>query len=92
MINHLQDCGKDYRAIDRVYVPLDALAAAGVGVEAWARRPPRRRLLAVIRALAGATQDLLDTAPPFAGQIRDCAPGPGGRRDPAPGREPRPRG
>ena len=29
IINHLQDCGKDYRAIDRVYVPGDMLAAAG---------------------------------------------------------------
>ena len=29
IINHLQDCVKDYRALDRVYVPLDALAAAG---------------------------------------------------------------
>ena len=32
--NHLQDCGKDYRNLDRVYVPLDALAAAGTSVEA----------------------------------------------------------
>jgi len=26
IINHLQDCRKDYRELDRVYVPLDALA------------------------------------------------------------------
>ncbi len=25
IINHLQDCGKDYRDLDRVYIPLDAL-------------------------------------------------------------------
>ncbi len=24
IINHLQDCGKDYRNLDRVYIPLDA--------------------------------------------------------------------
>ena len=30
IINHLQDCGNDYRALDRVYLPLDALAAHGV--------------------------------------------------------------
>ena len=34
IINHLQDCRADYRNLDRVYVPLDALAAAGLGVEA----------------------------------------------------------
>ena len=31
--NHLQDCGADFRNLDRVYVPLDALAAAGARVE-----------------------------------------------------------
>jgi squalene synthase HpnC len=34
IINHLQDCGVDYRTLDRVYVPLDALATQGIGVEA----------------------------------------------------------
>ena len=29
VINHLQDCGKDYRDLDRVYIPGDAFAAAG---------------------------------------------------------------
>ena len=42
IINHLQDCGKDYRDLDRVYIPLDALAAAGASVEAL-RRPARVR-------------------------------------------------
>ena len=27
--NHLQDCGKDFRELNRVYIPLDAFAAAG---------------------------------------------------------------
>ena len=34
IINHLQDCGEDYRTLDRVYIPLDALTAQGIGVEA----------------------------------------------------------
>ncbi len=29
VINHLQDCAKDYRTLDRVYIPADALAATG---------------------------------------------------------------
>ena len=33
IINHLQDCGKDYRNLNRVYIPLDAFAAAGAEVE-----------------------------------------------------------
>jgi squalene synthase HpnC len=33
VINHLQDCGKDYRDLDRVYLPLDWLGEAGGAVE-----------------------------------------------------------
>ena len=29
VINHLQDCAKDYRGLNRVYLPLDTLAAHG---------------------------------------------------------------
>ena len=44
IINHLQDCKDDYRNLDRVYVPLDTLAAQRNA--AWmrsARRAHRRR-------------------------------------------------
>ena len=43
VINHLQDCAKDYRELNRVYIPEPMLAAAGIGVEALARsqRPVR---------------------------------------------------
>lgn len=34
IINHLQDCAADYRALNRVYIPLDALEAHGISVEA----------------------------------------------------------
>jgi hydroxysqualene synthase len=33
VLNHLQDCGDDYRNLDRVYLPETALAANGVAVE-----------------------------------------------------------
>jgi len=49
IINHLQDCAADYRNLDRVYVPLDALAACELGVEALGKTqasPPLRRCLA----------------------------------------------
>src|SRR5438046_10027771 len=32
--NHLQDCARDYRDLNRVYLPRDALEAAGAPVEA----------------------------------------------------------
>ncbi len=33
IVNHLQDCGEDYRNLDRIYLPLDALAATGARIE-----------------------------------------------------------
>ena len=36
IINHLQDCKDDYRDLDRVYIPHDALGAQRRGVEALA--------------------------------------------------------
>ena len=33
VINHLQDCGEDYRNLDRVYLPQDILAAHGAATE-----------------------------------------------------------
>ena len=71
VINHLQDCGKDYRTIDRVYIPADALAAKGARIEdlgAPVATPPLR---AVIIMLAERTQGLLRQSAAFAGMIRD---------------------
>jgi len=69
VVNHLQDCAKDYRALDRVYLPLDALAARGVGVEALAEDRASPALREVITGLAQRTNALLDRSRPFAGEI-----------------------
>ncbi len=48
VLNHLQDCAADYRALDRVYLPLADLDAAGCTVEelaAPAANPALRRVL-----------------------------------------------
>ena len=52
VINHIQDCAKDYRDLDRVYIPQDALAADGLDVTALgeARASPG---LAALPARAG---------------------------------------
>jgi phytoene/squalene synthetase len=71
VINHLQDCAKDYRTLDRVYIPLDAFAAHGTGAEALAAAQASPALLKVIEGLARRTQALLDQSRPFAGDIAD---------------------
>jgi hydroxysqualene synthase len=72
VINHLQDCGKDYRALGRVYLPEDALAAAGVAAKDLREDRASQALRRVISDVARRTQKLLGASSPFATQIRDA--------------------
>jgi squalene synthase HpnC len=58
--NHLQDCGKDYREINRVYLPRDALAAAGASVEMLGQDKSPPQLLQCLHNLARRNEALLD--------------------------------
>ncbi len=71
VINHLQDCAKDHRGLDRVYIPLEALAARGIGVEALAAPQASPALCQTIAELAARTALLLDQSRPFADRIAD---------------------
>ena len=71
IINHLQDCGKDYRALDRVYIPRDAFAASGATVESLGAERASPALLDAIRELARRTGDLLRESRPFSASIED---------------------
>lgn len=71
IINHLQDCGKDYRAIDRVYLPTDMLAAHGARVEDLGADAASPALRATIVTLAERTRGLLATSAGFSAMIRD---------------------
>jgi squalene synthase HpnC len=71
VINHLQDCAKDYRTIDRVYIPADALAEHGAHVEDLSADRATPALRATITELAHRTRGLLDQSRPFAATIRD---------------------
>jgi squalene synthase HpnC len=59
IINHLQDCAVDYRRLDRVYIPLDALAASGATVETLADACASPALRDCLRDLAMRTNALL---------------------------------
>lgn len=71
IINHLQDCAKDYKNIDRVYIPLETFNAHGATVEALAADKASPALRACIHDLAGRTARLLQESAPFSGQIDD---------------------
>ena len=69
--NHLQDCGKDFRDLNRVYLPRDALAAAGASVEQLGgdRAPPP--LLQCLQSLAVRAGALLDESKSLKAEVRD---------------------
>jgi squalene synthase HpnC len=69
--NHLQDCRADYRNLDRVYVPLDALATAGARVEELGAPRSSPALLDCLHALAHRTDALLQESLGFAAAIGD---------------------
>ena len=69
--NHLQDCGKDYRDLNRVYLPRDALAAAGASVEALAEGRASAPLLQCLHSLAARTEILLDESRSLGAEVKD---------------------
>ncbi|HZL32037.1 MAG TPA: squalene synthase HpnC [Pseudolabrys sp.] len=71
IINHLQDCADDYRALGRVYLPLDDLASHGLGVEALAGARASPALRACIGELAQRTERLLAQSRPLPRLVTD---------------------
>ena len=69
--NHLQDCGKDYRNLNRVYLPRDALETAGASVEALGRERASPQLLQCLHSLAARTQTLLDESKSLSTEVKD---------------------
>ena len=67
IINHLQDCGNDYRQLNRVYIPLDS----GVNVEELGGPRATPALRSILGGLVERTRDLLDRSAGFSALIRD---------------------
>ena len=69
--NHLQDCAKDYKDLNRVYLPRDALAAAGATVEMLGEAKSQPALLACLQALAVRTETILHESKSLGAEVRD---------------------
>jgi hydroxysqualene synthase len=69
--NHLQDCGKDYRNLNRVYLPRDALSAAGASVEQLGESRAPGPLLQCLRELAARTERLLFEGKSLSSEVKD---------------------
>lgn len=71
MINHLQDCGKDFSMLDRVYLPTETLAAHGAAVADLGGPAATPALRAALTGLARRTAGLLEDSAGFASGIVD---------------------
>jgi squalene synthase HpnC len=71
IINHLQDCVDDYHNLDRVYIPLDGLKQAGLGVEALDAPKASPALRAYMKSLAEKTGELVKQGAALPSQIKD---------------------
>ncbi|MEM6487745.1 MAG: squalene synthase HpnC [Pseudomonadota bacterium] len=70
VINHLQDLGADRARLDRVYLPQDWMAEAGIDETALDAPAVSPGLRAVIDRCLDGTDALLDRAAPLARQVR----------------------
>jgi squalene synthase HpnC len=71
VINHMQDCGKDFGSLNRVYLPSDILARHGATYEMLGASRADPALRAAIRDCANQTTDLLRESARFAPAIRN---------------------
>ena len=69
--NHLQDCGKDYHNLNRVYLPRDALEAVGASMEALGESRAPAPLLQCLQSLAARTELLLNESKSLAAEVKD---------------------
>jgi len=69
VLNHLQDCADDYRNLDRVYLPLDLMDEAGIGVVDLTLPAASRGLRRVVDRLLDSTDRLIVDARELPGRV-----------------------
>ena len=71
VLNHLQDCQDDYRALDRVYLPEPWLREAGIGVEALDADRSSDALRSVLDRMLDGVDELMVQARELPGVVRN---------------------
>lgn len=67
--NHLQDCGDDYRDLDRVYIPSDTMQANGMTIDMIGADRASPQMIATLRGLTSGVERLLDESLALAPQV-----------------------
>jgi farnesyl-diphosphate farnesyltransferase len=71
VINHLQDCAKDYKELDRVYIPCDWMTEDGTGVHDLSRPSATPGLRRTLCRATKETQALVEKAKRLPGGVKD---------------------
>ncbi|MBV5325042.1 MAG: squalene synthase HpnC [Rhodospirillaceae bacterium] len=71
VLNHLQDCGKDWAELKRVYIPRDWLTAAGLTVKVLEEKSSPPQLRAIINRMLDSTDGLIEQARPLPAMIKN---------------------
>ncbi len=71
IINHIQDCGKDYRSLDRVYIPHDTMQASGMTIEMIGADRAAPQMITALRTLTAGTERLLTESLALAPQVNN---------------------
>jgi squalene synthase HpnC len=69
--NHLQDCGKDFYNLNRVYLPREAIDASEASVEMLGAEKAPARLLSCLHGLAARNERLLRQSKSFSAEVKD---------------------
>ena len=72
IVNHIQDCGDDYKELNRVYIPQEMLTKYGSRTEDLAATNATTELRATLTAMLDRMQPMLKEARTFAHQIPDA--------------------
>ena len=71
VINHLQDCARDYRSLDRVYLPLDVMRANGASLNELGAAKSSPALRACLTSIAEKAAGLLPDASKLPLAVKD---------------------
>jgi farnesyl-diphosphate farnesyltransferase len=71
IINHLQDCAKDFKDIDRVYIPCDWMGQDGTGVDDLRRSAATPGMRRTLKRAVAATRPLVELARTLPGGVKD---------------------
>jgi hydroxysqualene synthase len=71
IINHVQDCGMDYRRLNRIYIPMDALDRAGATIETLGAAKASPALRRCFDDVSRGVWGLLRSAEPLAKLVDD---------------------